>query len=117
MILIVDDEPSIREILSTTLDSYQYRSITACNSQQAIELYTQHHHEIHTILLDYMMPGGDPIDTLAQFHSIDPHVRAILMSGLSAHEIAAQNHGTIKAFLPKPFSTQDLLYTLKAVLN
>ena len=117
LILIVDDEPSIREILSTTLESYQYRSITACNSQQAIELYTQHHHEIHTILLDYMMPGGDPIDTLAQFHSIDPHVRAILMSGLSAHEIAAQNHGTIKAFLPKPFSTQDLLYTLKAVLN
>ena len=118
LILIVDDEPSIREILGTTLESYQYRSISASNSQQAIELYAQHHHEIRTILLDYMMPGGDPIDTIAQFHSIDPNVRAILMSGLSAHEIAAQNHGeTIKAFLPKPFSTQDLLYTLKAVLT
>ncbi len=118
LILIVDDEPSIREILGTTLESYHYRSITASNSQQAIELYAQHHHEIHTILLDYMMPGGDPIDTISQFHSIDPHVRAILMSGLSAHEIAAQNHGkTIKAFLPKPFSTQDLLHTLKTVLT
>ena len=118
LILIVDDEPSIREILGTTHESYHYRSITASNSQQAIELYAQHHHEIHTILLDYMMPGGDPIDTIAQFHSIDPHVRAILMSGLSAHEIAAQNHGkTIKAFLPKPFSTQDLLHTLKTVLT
>ena len=118
LILIVDDEPSIREILGTTLESYHYRSITASNSQQAIELYAQHHHEIHTILLDYMMPGGDPIDTIAQFHSIDPHVRAILMSGLSAHEIADQNHGkTIKAFLSKPFSTQDLLHTLKTVLK
>jgi two-component system, cell cycle sensor histidine kinase and response regulator CckA len=40
------------------------------------------------------------------------------MSGLSAHEIEAQNHGTaVKAFLAKPFSNQDLLHTLRAVLN
>ena len=118
LILIVDDEPSIREILSTTIESYGYQSITASDSQQAIELYTQHHQEIHTILLDYMMPGGNPNHTIAQFHAIDPNVRAILMSGLSAHEIAAHSHGeTIKAFLAKPFSTEDLLHTLKSVLN
>jgi two-component system, cell cycle sensor histidine kinase and response regulator CckA len=116
--LIVDDEPSIREILGTTIESYEYRTISASNSQQAIELYTQHHGEIHAILLDYMMPGGDPTDTLAQFHSIDPHVRAIVMSGLSAGEISAHHHGeTVKAFLAKPFSTEDLLNTLKTVLN
>jgi two-component system, cell cycle sensor histidine kinase and response regulator CckA len=118
LIMIVDDEPSIREILGTTIESYQYRTITASNSQQAINLYAQHHGDIHVILLDYMMPGGDPTDTIAQFHSIDPNVRAIVMSGLSAREIAAHSHGTkIKAFLAKPFSTQDLLHTLKTVLN
>jgi two-component system, cell cycle sensor histidine kinase and response regulator CckA len=116
--LIVDDEPSIREILSTTIESYQYRSITAGNSQQAIDLYTQHHTKIHAILLDYMMPGGNPSQTIAKFHAINPTVRAIVMSGLSAHEIAAKSHGeTIKAFLAKPFSTQDLLDTLQSVLN
>jgi two-component system, cell cycle sensor histidine kinase and response regulator CckA len=118
LILIVDDEPSIREILGTTIESYEYRTISASNSQQAIELYTQHHGEIHAILLDYMMPGGDPTQTLKQFHSIDPNVRAIVMSGLSAGEISAHNHGaTVKAFLAKPFSTEDLLNTLKTVLN
>jgi two-component system, cell cycle sensor histidine kinase and response regulator CckA len=118
LILIVDDEPSIREILGTTIESYEYRTITASNSQQAIELYSQHHDRIHAILLDYMMPGGNPSDTLAQFHSIDPNVRAIVMSGLSASEISAHSHGeTIKAFLAKPFSTEDLLHTLKTVLN
>ncbi len=118
LISIVDDEPAIRDILATTLESYNYRSITASNSHQAIELYARHHNEIHTILLDCMMPGGDPTDTIAQFHSIDPNVRVILMSGLSASEIAAQNHGaTIKAVLAKPFSTQDLLQTIQAVLN
>jgi two-component system, cell cycle sensor histidine kinase and response regulator CckA len=116
--LIVDDEPAIREILGATIESYGYQSITASDSQQAIELFTQHHHEIHTILLDYMMPGGDPDRTIAQFHSIDPNVRAIVMSGLSAHEIAAHSHGAgIKAFLAKPFSTQDLLHTLQSVSN
>jgi two-component system, cell cycle sensor histidine kinase and response regulator CckA len=118
LILIVDDEPSIREILGATIESYGYQSLTASDSQQAIELYAQHHHKIHTILLDYMMPGGNPSHTLAQFHSIDPNVRAIVMSGLSAHEIDSHSHGgSIKAFLAKPFSTQDLLHALNAVLN
>ena len=114
LILIVDDEPSIREILGDTIESYDYQSISAINSHQAIELYRQHHHQIHTILLDYMMPGGNPDQTIAQFHSIDPHVRVILMSGLSAAEIAAESHGApATAFLAKPFSTQDLLHALQ----
>ena len=118
LILIVDDEPSIREILGTTIESFDYRTISASNSQQAIELYAQQHGEIHAILLDYMMPGGDPSHTLAQFHSIDPNVRAIVMSGLSAGEISAHHHGkTVKAFLAKPFSTEDLLHTIKTVLS
>ena len=114
LILIVDDEPSIREILGDTIESYDYHSVTAHNSQQAIELYRQHHHKIHTILLDYMMPGGNPDQTIAQFHSIDPHVRVIVMSGLSAAEIADQSHGEpATSFLAKPFSTRDLLHALK----
>ncbi len=117
LILIVDDEPSIREILGTTIESYNYQSITASDSQQAIELYTQHHHKIHTILLDYMMPGGNPRETIAQFQSIDPDVRTIVMSGLSAVEIAAKGKSEVEHFLAKPFTTQDLLQALKAVLN
>ena len=125
LILIVDDEPSIREILGTMIESYEYQSVTASNSQQAIELYTEHHQDIQTILLDYMMPGGDPTHTIAQLHSIDPNVRIIVMSGLSAHEINANNHGNSIAgadgkpfenFLAKPFSTHDLLHALR-VLN
>jgi two-component system, cell cycle sensor histidine kinase and response regulator CckA len=113
LILIVDDEPSIREILGATIESYGYQSITARDSQQAIELYTQHHQEIHTILLDYMMPGGNPDQTITELNSIDPHVRTIVMSGLSADEITAGSHGkSIQSFLAKPFSTQDLLQAL-----
>lgn len=113
LILIVDDEPSIREILGATIESYDYQSITAGDSQQAIDLYTQHHHEIHTILLDYMMPGGNPDQTIAQFHSINPNVRVIVMSGLAADEIdTGRHHEPINTFLAKPFSTQDLLHAL-----
>jgi two-component system, cell cycle sensor histidine kinase and response regulator CckA len=117
LILIVDDEPSIREILGATIESHQYQTLTASNSQQAIELYAKHHQDIHTILLDYMMPGGNTNTTIAQLHSIDPNVQIIIMSGLSAEEIACQSQGTtmITSFLAKPFSTQDLLHALKLV--
>ena len=118
LILIVDDEPSIREILGTTIESFNYQSITASNSQQAIDLYAQHHQKINTILLDYMMPGGNTSETISRFHSIDPDVRTIVMSGLSALEIAAKNNSeAIDYFLAKPFTTQDLLQALKATLN
>ncbi len=117
-ILIVDDEPSIREILGTTIESYDYHSVTARNSQQAIELYAERHREIGTILLDYMMPGGNPTQTIAKLHSIDPNVRIIIMSGLSAREIADRDCGqNIKAFLAKPFTIEALLCALKAALN
>jgi two-component system, cell cycle sensor histidine kinase and response regulator CckA len=117
-ILIVDDEPAIRDILGTTIESFNYQSITACNSQQAIEIYSQHHDRIQAILLDYMMPGGDSSETLARFQSIDPDVRTIVMSGLAAEEIAAKYQSeTGEYFLAKPFTTQDLLQALKAVLN
>jgi two-component system, cell cycle sensor histidine kinase and response regulator CckA len=117
LILIVDDEPSIREILSTTLESYGYQSVSARDSQQAIELYTQHRGEIQTILLDYMMPGSNLPETISRLHSIDPHVRPIIMSGLSACEIADNNHGEIEHFLAKPFITQDLLHVLRDAIN
>ena len=100
------------------IESYDYRSILASTSQQAIELYTERHIEIKTILLDYVMPGGNPHQTIAKLRSIDPNTQIIIMSGLSPAEIAAKSHGTsIDAFLAKPFSTQDLLRTLRAVLN
>jgi two-component system, cell cycle sensor histidine kinase and response regulator CckA len=64
-----------------------------------------------------MMPGGNTNTTIAQLHSIDPNVQIIIMSGLSAEEIACQSQGTtmITSFLAKPFSTQDLLHALKLV--
>lgn len=114
LILIVDDEPSIREILSATIESYGYQSITASDSQQAIDLYTEHHHQIRTILLDYMMPGGNPELTISQLYAIDPHVRTIVMSGLSTTEIGDLH---VRSFLAKPFSTRDLLQAIAAEVN
>jgi two-component system, cell cycle sensor histidine kinase and response regulator CckA len=118
LILIVDDEPSIREILSTTIESYGYQSVTASDSEQAIDLYTQHHEQIRTILLDYMMPGGNLDRTIDRLYAIDPNVRTIVMSGLSAAEIGDLQHSQIiRSFLAKPFTTQDLLAAIVDELN
>ena len=56
------------------------------------------------------MPGGDPIETLSRFHSIDPDVRTIVMSGLSELEIVAKiNDETIDYFLAKPFTYSSFI--------
>lgn len=117
LILIVDDEPAIRDTLSTTLEAYNYRTIAASNSQQAIEIYAAQHQEIAAILLDYLMPRSAPLETIAQLRAIDERAQPIAISGLAANEISDLHQGSpIDYFLAKPFSTQDLLATLQVML-
>jgi PAS domain S-box-containing protein len=118
LILIVDDEPSIREILSTTLEAYHYQTIAAEDEQHAIELYSQHHRNLLAVLLDYMMPASNPKTTIAELQRINPQVPIIVMSGLSAQEIDVYSQDlAVSAFLPKPFGTHDLLHTLKSAID
>jgi two-component system, cell cycle sensor histidine kinase and response regulator CckA len=114
-IAIVDDEPSIREILGTTLEAYDYRIFTAEDGDRAIELYANRHSEIRMMLLDYMMPGAELEETIDRLLAIDPDLKIIVMSGLSADDIVGSDR--VCAFLPKPFSTRDLLHVLKTALN
>jgi PAS domain S-box-containing protein len=118
LILIVDDEPSIRDTLITTLEDYQYRAMVAADEQEAIELYTRHHDTIRAVLLDYMMPASDPIKTIAKLQRINRHIPIVIMSGLPTQEIEdrTENLG-ISSFLPKPFGTRDLLHTLKSAID
>jgi two-component system, cell cycle sensor histidine kinase and response regulator CckA len=54
---VVDDEVSVREITKTSLEAYNYRSITASDGIEAIALYAERKAEIQFILLDLMMPS------------------------------------------------------------
>jgi two-component system, cell cycle sensor histidine kinase and response regulator CckA len=117
LILIVDDEANIRETLQMTLESYDYRVITANNGAEAIADYATHQDEIKAVVLDMMMPTMDGQMTICalQKFNCDRQMRIIACSGVVASS-SLRNMPEVKAFLSKPFTAEDLLHTLHRVL-
>jgi PAS domain S-box-containing protein len=118
LILIVDDEASIREITTTSLEKYNYKAITASDGIEAIALYAQHKNEIKAAIIDMMMPNMDGATTINTLKKMNPLLPIIAVSGLATSEQVLLNK-TYKhaAFLPKPYTTQELLHTLHQVMG
>jgi two-component system, cell cycle sensor histidine kinase and response regulator CckA len=119
LILIVDDETSIRAITSTTLETYNYRVLTAGDGIEAIATYAERKNDIDVILLDLMMPSLDILTTVRTIYKLDPNVRIIAMSGLVANDRITQTlqECGVMAFLQKPFTVEHLLKTLSQVCS
>ena len=118
LVLIVDDEPSIREITKTSLENYNYKAITASDGIEAIALYAEYRDKISIVLTDMLMPSMDGITTIRTLHKINPNVKIIVISGLATSDKmnAAYDLG-IKAFLSKPYTAKQLLETINTVKN
>jgi PAS domain S-box-containing protein len=113
LILVVDDETSIREITKATLENYNYRVLSANDGIQAIALYAKHQDEIAVVLLDLMMPSLDTSTIIRTLECINPQIKIIAMSGLSSNgEVVNTNYACVQAFLAKPFTSQKILQTL-----
>lgn len=118
LILVVDDEATIREIAKDTLTAFGYRVMTASDGAEAIALLAGHNAEIKAVLLDQMMPHLDGPSAIRALRHLDPHVRIIAMSGLpESTQRAADTDDAVKATLLKPYTAMQLLQTLAEVLH
>jgi signal transduction histidine kinase/CheY-like chemotaxis protein len=118
MILVVDDEPAIREITKSSLLAYNYRVLTAGDGVEAVATYTKHQQEISLVLLDMIMPSMDGAIAMIALQNINPNVKIIAISGLpSEQKIRHAESMGIQAFLSKPCTTIELLQNINAVLS
>ncbi|MBI2875504.1 MAG: response regulator [Candidatus Tectomicrobia bacterium] len=118
LILVVDDEASIREITRATLEAYGYRVIMANNGAEAIALYLQNKEEIQLVLMDTMMPVMEGLTSVRMLRKINPQIKILAVSGLPSDEILSESSDTgVQAFLQKPYSGERLLHTLHKILH
>ena len=112
--LVVDDEVAIGELIKTTLETYNYRVITANDGASAIAIYADRQQEIASVLIDMMMPVVDGLTTVATLRKINPDLPIVAMSGLKSTESLerAERFGC-HYFLAKPFTVNDLLQTIR----
>jgi len=116
LVLVVDDEPAIREITRSTLEAYNYRVVTASDGVEALAVYAQHQAEISVVLLDMMMPAMDGAMAIRTLQKMNPLVKIIAISGLVSNEKVAEAAGFgVKAFLSKPCTAKELLKAINVV--
>lgn len=118
LILVVDDESSIRAVTKAILKTSNYRVLTAKDGLEAIAIYTQHQHDIDLVILDLMMPSMDGQTTIRILKQMNPSVKAIAISGLiTSHQKSDRLEGEFTTFISKPYSTEELLTTVYRVVS
>jgi two-component system, cell cycle sensor histidine kinase and response regulator CckA len=117
-ILIVDDEAAIQEITKISLENHNYTAITASDGIEAVALYAEHKDHISAAIIDMIMPNMDGAATIRTLQKINPQLRIIAVSGLATSEqVPIDKTAKYKAFLSKPYTTQELLKTLHTVIS
>ncbi|VVB53134.1 Methyl sulfide methyltransferase-associated sensor [uncultured archaeon] len=118
LILIAEDEGSIREITSSTLKTYGYKVLISSDGAEAVALYAQNKDKVKVVLMDMMMPVMDGYASIRAIHKINPEVKVIAVSGLAEKDkIAKIGSSHAKAFLPKPYTAERLLKTIHEIIS
>lgn len=118
LVMVIDDEASIRDIAKQTLETFGYKVITADDGSEAIALYVQQQVKVHVAIVDMKMPIMDGPATIRALRKLDPKVKIIAASGLTlGGQMAEASTVNAQAVLPKPFTAENLLKTIYRVMS
>ena len=111
LILVVEDDAPVRNLITTTLKTHDYKFITAENGERAIMEASSHNPDI--ILLDLGLPDMDGIDVIKRIRTWS-NMPIIVISARSEDndKIEALDNGA-DDYLTKPFSVEELLARLR----
>ena len=117
-ILVVEDEPALRELVATILKGYNYHVLEAETGVQALKVWDKHQGKIDLLLTDMVMPGGVSGAELAQqLRQKKSDLRVIYSSGYSSEIIGKNVKENISAFLPKPYRPPQLALHVRKSLD
>ena len=89
-ILVVDDQPEVRQVLSAVFESNGFEVLTAATGEEALECH-RNSPRIEAVLLDLTMPGRGGLETLADLRVDNPALPIVVMSGFPEEEIARKS--------------------------
>ena len=115
-ILIIEDEPALRETMQTFLERERYIVETAENYRRAVEKIADYDYDC--ILLDIMLPDGDGLSVLRRLKALRKHENVIIISARDSIEdkVAGLELGA-DDYLAKPFHLAELNARIKSVVR
>lgn len=118
LILIADDEHTVREIVKSTLEACGYRTILADDGINALSQFALQHQEIACVIADLEMPNLDGLACAQAFRQINERVPVLLASGTNESDAPiAQITAANASYLSKPFTKADLLIAVNRCIE
>ena len=118
LILVVDDEPSVRKLASAILARNGYRTVTAAEGREGLKMFEQHRQNIRLVVSDLMMPQLDGPTMLRGLRELKPELKSIIITGLGEeNRIAEAKAAGADLILNKPFTADQLLADVKKLIH
>ena len=117
-VLVVDDDPAVRDVAQRLLHSLGCRTTAFEDGVQCVEFYRHAFREVDVVLLDMMMPVMSGRETFLELRAINPAIRAVLASGYSLdREAQSMLDEGVRGFIQKPYSRATLLAKVTEALG
>ena len=115
-ILIVDDDPIIRQLFVQSLDGLGHELTTSANGVEALEFVTRKRFDL--IFLDLLMQGIDGAELFGRIRQIDKQIPVVIITGYPDSEVMkrAIEHGSFMV-MNKPFTDDDILDALSSFIR
>jgi len=105
VVLLVDDEPAVREVVRRHLEGSGYTVLAASGGEEALRLCAEWRDDIDVIVTDIIMPGTHGPELAAQVQSLRPDIGVVFMSGYAEEAVGQGGEiGVHGEFLAKPFT-------------
>ncbi len=117
-ILVIDDDPSLREAVEGMLRPLGFTVLEAPDGPSGLMLFRRHAPDVRAVLLDLRLPGMTGQEVFREIHRLRPTTRVILMTGLPEAEARAGVMDLpVAGFLQKPFSHILFLEKVREVVE
>jgi nitrogen-specific signal transduction histidine kinase/ActR/RegA family two-component response regulator len=114
LVLLVDDEPSLRKLGVRMLERLGFDVVTASNGLEALATYDRHRDSISFVLLDWTMPEMGGGEALRELKARSPGVRVVVASGHAPSDLARRlRDQKVAAFVRKPYHLDELSRALQ----
>ena len=118
MVLVVDDEPTVREMAAEMLRALGYQTTTAADGAAAVARVQALGASLDLVLLDLVMPGMDGLETFRAIREVRPDARVVLSTGLNRDQLAREvlEEGAA-GFVGKPYDLRQLAVAIYEALH
>lgn len=118
LILVVDDEDTVRTVGKEMLEMMGYQVVAAPDGLTAVSIFREVNEQITCVLLDLAMPDMDGVEVYEEFKKINKLVPVLLSSGYSEHEIENRfKDSGYAGFIQKPYRVSELKIKLSKIIN